>query len=112
MPKTRPWLHPPATCTVCPFSRRAETGDSAFHMHGPGLRAVRMKASGKVARVERGSVGRDLQVHAEIDAVYEELERPLVLLVRPRRAQRHERPAVLQNQRWAQRRAGADQQDQ
>src|SRR3989304_8825707 len=82
-------------------------GDSAFHMHGPWLCAVRMKGSGKMARVEGGSVDRDLQVHVEIDAVQEKLERPLVLLIRPRGAERHERPSLLEHQRGGESRAGA-----
>src|SRR4030042_632653 len=32
MPKPRPWLHAPPTCTVCPFSRRAETVDSGIRL--------------------------------------------------------------------------------
>src|SRR3989304_5033248 len=91
------------------FSEGGNRGfwDPAFHMHRPGLRAVRMKGSGKMACVEGRSVDRDLQVHAEIDAVQEELERPLVLLIRPRGAERHERFSLLERQRGGESRAGA-----
>jgi hypothetical protein len=37
-----------------------------------------------------------LQVHAEIDVVDEELQRPLVLLIAAGRAEHHERLAVLE----------------
>ena len=109
MPRTRPWLQSPPTRTACPFSRREAIVSRGCGPPGerPGLRAVRVEGRREMARVERGGVHRDLQVHAEIDAVQEELERPLVLLVRARRAERHERPAVLQRQGRGEGRAGA-----
>ena len=49
---------------------------------------------------EGGRVDGLLQVHAAVDMTQEEIENPLILLIAPRRTERHVGLAVLQRKCW------------
>src|ERR1041385_8289458 len=69
--------------------------------------AVRVERAGEVQGVEGGRVDGGLKVHAEVDDVQEELERPLVLLVAAGGAEGHVRLAAAHGERRGERGARA-----
>src|SRR5262245_41156419 len=68
--------------------------DAPLYHQPPRVLCPRIERAREVQGVERRRVQRRLHVHPELDHVQEELQRPLVLLVAARRAEREPWPPV------------------
>ena len=95
--ESRPSDQSSATTTSCPRARSAAivaAAPRASISTRRGARRARIERAREVVGVEHRRVDRRLQVEPEHRVGEEELERPLVLLVAARRAEREHRPVV------------------
>src|SRR3954468_23648986 len=78
--------------------RRDVVAEPRLQLHLPGPALPRIERAGEMVRVEARRVDRLLQVQAAVDVPQKEVERPLVLLVAARRAEREIWVAVAESE--------------
>ena len=105
---TRPSDHGGRTCTSCPRRRSSSSvavARAVLDLDLVEVQLARIERARHVVGVEARGVDRGLQVAAEVQVAEQRAERPLVLHVAARRADRHVGLAAAQHERRRERRA-------